>query len=145
MALTAAAAALQILNGTWTAIQNMRERIQASKDNVLKQSYGSLLDDFNSLRVSVVKLTEENEALRQAQVERPATLAIRQVGEANYYYLGEQGPYCQPCYDRDHKLVHLTPQQRFAGGTGRECLVCLLTFFEETKPAPRVQIRGDWR
>jgi hypothetical protein len=92
MALTTAAAALQILNGTWTAIQNMRERIQASKDNVLKQSYGSLLDDFNSLRVSVVKLTEENEALRQAQVERPATLAIRQVGEANYYYLGEQGP-----------------------------------------------------
>jgi hypothetical protein len=128
MALTTAATALQILNGTWTAVQNMRERIQASKDNTLKESYGNLLNDFNSLRVIVVQLTDENSELRRAQAEvKPE---IRQVGDTVYYYFGEQGPCCQPCYDRDKKQVPLTSRQDFAAGTGRKCQLCGQVFFE---------------
>jgi hypothetical protein len=130
MALTTATAAVQILNGTWTAIQNMRERIQASKDNVLKQSYGNLLDDFNALRVIVVKLTEENDELRRSQAEKVPKPEIRQVGETNYYFVGDDGPYCQPCYDVNTKLIPLQPRQEFTGGTGRQCLVCKHAFFE---------------
>jgi len=140
MALTTAATALQILNGTWTAVQNMRERIQASKDNALKESYGNLLDDFNSLRLIVVKLTEENEVLRQAQIEKPPTPIIRPEGETNYYFVGDEGPYCQPCYDLNRKLINLTQRQRFSGGIGRECLVCHQVFIEKTEPGPSVRI-----
>jgi hypothetical protein len=131
MALTTAAAALDILNGTWTAIQNMRERVKSSKDNELKESYGNLLDDFNALRVVVLKLTEENTELRRAQEEKPE---IRHVGDVNYYYVGEKGPYCQPCYDGKGKLVPLTAQQRFSGGMGRNCQVCHKVFLEYRFP-----------
>lgn len=89
----------------------------------------------------VVRLTEENAALRRAQVEWPARPEIRQVAEVNYYFLGEEGPFCQPCYDRTGKLVNLTPRQKFAGGTGRKCLVCTHLFVEEVTPAPRMALQ----
>ena len=140
MALTTAAAALQILNGTSTALQNMRERVLASKDNALKEGFGKLLDDFNSLRTVVLQLTEENAALRLAQVETPPKPEIRQVGETNYYYVGEQGPYCQKCYDTKEKLVKLSARLKFTGGPGRKCEVCGTAFFEEHKVRQRVQV-----
>ncbi len=141
MALTTTATALQILNGTWTAVQNMRERIQASKDNALKESYGNLLDDFNSLRLIVVKLTEENAELRRSQVEEPPKPEIRQAGETNYYFFGEEGPYCQKCYDGKSTLVNLGPRlTNYAGGPGRKCELCGTVFHEEHKPR-RIQIR----
>jgi hypothetical protein len=142
MALTTAAAALQILNGTWTALQNMRERVQASKDNGLKEGFGSLLDDFNSLRTVVLQLTEENDAMRQAQVETPPKPEIRQVGETNYYFVRDEGPYCQKCFDKDSKLVRLGPRlEGWTFGSGRKCEICGTIFHEEHKPAPRAQIK----
>jgi hypothetical protein len=140
MAITTVATAIQILNGTWTAVQNLRERIEASKDKALKASYGGLLDDFNRLRLIVIKLTEENEALSQTQAEKQTPI-VRHVGDTNYYFVGDQGPYCQPCYDRDQKLVPLTAQQKFAGGTGRKCQLCNTVFFEVHKRTTPTQRR----
>src|SRR5580704_18386131 len=124
MVLSNAATALQILNGTWTAIKNMREQVQVSTDNDLKARYGELLDGFNDLRLLVIQLSDENEELRKAQMEKPAAPVIRQVGETNYYYVGAEGPYCQPCYDKDRKLARLSPIKETVTGNGRRCNVC---------------------
>jgi hypothetical protein len=134
MALTAAATALQILNGTRTALQNMRERVEASRDYGLKESFGELLDDLSSLRSAVLQLIEENEALRSPQVETPPLPEIRQVGEVNYYFLGEKGPYCQKCYDGQGKLVKLDARVNYADGPGRKCVVCGTVFHERHRP-----------
>ncbi|HEX4028935.1 MAG TPA: hypothetical protein VHX20_01145 [Terracidiphilus sp.] len=139
MVLSTAAAAVQILNGTWTAIQNMRERIQASKDHDLKAKYGELLDGFNSLRVTVIQLSEENEELRRSSADKSATPTIKQVGETNYYFMGDEGPYCQKCFDKDGKRTLLSPQSEFAGGTGRQCILCETTFFEQRRRQTRIK------
>jgi hypothetical protein len=136
MELATAAKALEILNGTWTAIQNVRGRVEVSKDNALKVGYGGLLDDFNRLRVITIKLIEENDRLRGEQISNKPEPEIRQHGNANYYFIGEDGPYCQPCYDgSNHRLVNLTPRQEFGNGMGRRCLVCDETFIEVDVPA----------
>jgi hypothetical protein len=140
MALTTAATALQILNGSWTAIQNMRERVQASKDNALKISFGGLFDDFNSLRVLVVKLSEENAELLAKWEGQRVQPELRQHGESNYYFVGESGPFCQPCYDKDRALRNLTPRKAFGSHVGRKCLVCQTIFTEEDVPAPSTQV-----
>lgn len=131
MALTTAAAALEILNETRKALENARERAQASKDTALKESIGKLYDNFNSLRSAVMRVTDENTSLRKS-AEQPKPEA-REVGETVYYYVGDKGPYCQPCYDRHGKLVPLTPRQKFAGGFGRKCQSCpgLTVFIEQ--------------
>lgn len=142
MDLTTAVTAIKILNGTWTAVQNMRERVQASTDNALKISYGELLNDFNSLRTIVVKLSDENAEL-QKEGQRPKP-EIRHFGMVNYYFLaesgGESGPYCQPCYDKEHRLRPLTARHKMGSGTGRKCLTCGTPFIEEEAPARRSQI-----
>ena len=130
MALTTVAAALKILESARNALEAVRERSQASKDVTLKSLVGELYDEFNSLRSIIGRLTEENEELRRAQVEKPPKPEIRQVGETNYYFIGDQGPYCQPCYDRDNKPVALTPQQSLHGNIYRECRVCGESFYE---------------
>jgi hypothetical protein len=65
---------------------------------------------------------------------------IRQVGLTNYYFVGDEGPYCQPCYDGRDKLVPLLPQKHYPRGLGRKCQVCNQHFFEECdSPKPPVQ------
>jgi hypothetical protein len=141
MELSTIGAALQILDRAWKALEAVRERVQASKDAALKEGVGKLYDEFNALRSAITRLKEENASLRQAQIEKPQKPEIRQVGQANYYFVGDDGPYCQPCYDRDKKLIRLTPAQEVAGGFGRKCLVCLLPFVEKTTPAPRMALQ----
>jgi hypothetical protein len=66
-----------------------------------------------------------------AELEKPpAGPEIKQVGLTNYYFLGEKGPFCQPCYDVNRKLIPLAPRDRYAGGMGRKCEVCNKVFFE---------------
>jgi hypothetical protein len=54
---------------------------------------------------------------------------IKQVGAVNYYFVGDKGPYCQPCYDDKRKLVVLTPTQDWNGGIRRKCEVCNKFFY----------------
>jgi hypothetical protein len=132
--------ALQILDRAWKALEAARERSQTSKDTVLKDNVSKLYDEFLALKSIIVRLTEENQQLREAQSEKLSKPIIRQVGESNYYFLGEQGPYCQRCYDADGKLVNLAPRVSYAGGPGRKCEVCGKVFHEEHK-ARQIQIR----
>ena len=70
---------------------------------------------------------------------------IWQVGTTNYYYVGGKGPYCQPCYDLNHKLITLMPGQDYAGGFGRKCEVCNKVFMEGPRKMPlrQTQVRGS--
>lgn len=144
MELSTVGTALEIVNKAWKALEAVRERVQTSKDTALKSDVSKLYDEFLSLKSIIVRLGDENAALRRAQIETPPKPTIRQVGETNYYFVGEQGPYCQKCYDGQGKLVNLAPRVNYAGGPGRKCEVCGTVFHEENK-APRAQIRANWQ
>jgi hypothetical protein len=138
MALTTITAALDLISKSSKALDSVREQAKSSHDAVLKENILGLYDHFLDLKAIVLRLTEENAALRQsmaAQAVKPPKPEIRQVGETNYYYVGDQGPYCQKCYDGNNgKLVNLMPRQDYAGGPGRKCEVCETVFFESRRP-----------
>ena len=130
-------------------LDSVRERAKTASDVALKENISKLYNDFLDLKGIILRLTEENADLRQQLADKPAKLEIRQVGDTNYYYLGEEGPYCQPCYDVKDKLIPLTPKQEFAGGMGRQCRVCNNTFFEVPRrtpisPVQRKPYSGGW-
>ncbi len=136
--------ALQVLDRAWSALEAARERAQASKDAVLKGHISSLYDEFLALKSAIVRISDENAALRQSQVQGLEKPEIRQVGRVNYYYIGNAGPYCQKCYDLDRQLRLLTAQQRFAGGTGRNCQICKTVFIEAASSPPRTRMKNYW-
>lgn len=78
-------------------------------------------------------------------VVQPPEPEIRQVGTTNYYFVGDEGPYCQPCYDLNHKKIRLMPGQDYAGGFGRKCEVCNKVFMEGPRKTPlkSTQVRGS--
>lgn len=144
MELTTVATAVDLIGKASKALDALRERAKTSKDAALKENISKFYDDFLDLKAIILRLTEENANLRRtlaAQAEKSPKPEIRQVGETNYYFVGDQGPYCQPCYDDKGKLVNLMPPQRYAGGTGRQCRVCKNVFFEVNEPQPRMQMR----
>jgi len=147
MELSTIKTALELLGNASKGLESVRERAKTSSDAALKESISKLYDDFLDLKAIILRLTEENTELRRQisqSVEKPPMPEIRQVGETNYYFVGDQGPYCQPCYIRNSKLVDLMPQQRFAGGTGRKCPVCFTVFFEVLASPERMRIKNYW-
>lgn len=133
MSLTAAAAAAKLLADTLSISKTVREQAKQSKDTDLKGHISDLYDSVLSLKEAVMLVTDENNELRRkiADLEHPPkTPEIKQVGRTNYYFTEGKGPYCQPCYDVSGKLIPLAPQDRYAGGIGRQCEVCNKVFFE---------------
>jgi len=77
----------------------------------------------------IAQLEEENRhlraAIRQQNEKSPEPQPeLRQVGAVNYYFVGDKGPYCQPCYDGKGKLTVLSPPQDWNGGIRRRCSLC---------------------
>lgn len=131
--------ALSLLGKTSDALNALRERSQRSKDVDIKDQINTLYDIVLQLKEVISRLLDENEDVHRQLAEQqhpPEVPKIRQVGETNYYFFGDEGPYCQPCYDDKKKLVTLTPQRNnSAGRQYRECTVCQQTFYE--RPALR--------
>ena len=123
--LSSTAAALQILSKAMSALNATRERARGSKDAEMKAHLSTLYDEFLNLKEVIIRLTNEAELKRKPEPE------IKQVGAVNYYYVGEKGPYCQPCYDGRQKLSVLTPQENQNGGVRRRCQVCHQSFYEK--------------
>lgn len=137
MELTTVAAAMDLLAKASKALDALRERAETSKDAELKESISNLYDHFLDLKELVLRIREENAELRRtvaAQAEKPPKPEIRQFGETHYYFVNEDGPFCQPCYDCHGRLVRLMPLQDYAGGPGRKCEVCDKVFFESRRP-----------
>ena len=104
----------------------------------LKGLISKLYDHVTSLKEAMRRVTEENGELRNrlSSMEHPADKPeIRQMGVSNFYFVGEKGPYCQPCYDGKGKLVMLSPAQDWNGGTRRDCTLCGEYFYEKPRQA----------
>jgi hypothetical protein len=144
---TAATVATQILSNTLAVLKTVREQAKVSKDSDLKSHISELYDSVLSLKEAVMLVTDENNQLRGriAELESPASKPeIKQVGLTNYYFHGEKGPFCQPCYDVNGKLIPLAPQNRYAGGIGRKCEVCNKVFFETNETVRARFEPGVW-
>lgn len=115
----------QILTKTTEALNALRERAQRSKDIDIKDQINALYDNALALKEVISRLSAENRALHQhleSQQRPPERPKIRQVGEVNYYFAGGEGPYCQPCYDKQGTFVALSPQETTSlSGLKREC------------------------
>jgi hypothetical protein len=137
-----AALSLQLLSKTTEALNALRERAQRSKDIDIKDQINTLYDSVLGLKEVVSRLLDENKELRrqlEQQQHPPEEPKIGQVGETNYYFKGNEGPYCQPCYDSNPKarpLVMLSPQQQASGSLWRDCPVCRRVFYEKVKESP---------
>jgi hypothetical protein len=146
MEMTTVAVAMDLIGRASKALDSLRERAKTSKDAELKENISNLYDHFLDLKETVLRIKEENAELRRtiaAQAEQPPKPEIRQFGETHYYFVGEDGPFCQPCYDSHRKLVRLMPLQDYAGGPGRKCEVCSKVFFQSRRPMGPLSVTGD--
>jgi hypothetical protein len=141
--LTSANAALQIVATLGKTLNAARERAKASKDTELKALINTLYDDFATLKEVVQRVTDENTELRSKGREKVAKPEPKTVGEAVYLFVGEDGPYCQPCYHNKGELVMLSPARELCGGLARQCEVCAKTFYEKPRKHQRVQAGGS--
>lgn len=146
MELSTVNVALEVVGIASKALDSVREQSKTSKDAALKENISKLYDYFLDLKAAILRLTEENAALKTklARLVDAAKPEIKQEGQANYYYIGQDGPFCQPCYDGDGKLARLSPRQSFAGGPGRRCHVCNKVFFEQRESLNSVHGEREW-
>lgn len=137
MTIATAATAAQTLNNALAILKQLRERSLSSKDNDLKNRISELWDAVLSMKEAVMRVSEENTALRARldELTQPPKFELRQVG-AVYYYFKPQGqiPYCRYCYDTASKEFVLEPAFDSIGGRLRKCIVCNKAFYETTKP-----------
>src|SRR5690349_11553762 len=115
--ISVASFALSLIKTAGEQLNKLRERAQVTKDLEIKEHVGTLYDTMNAIKEVFSRLADENKELKrqleQQQLARVVVPKIRQVGETNYYYQGDQGPFCQPCYDGERKTrVALSPQYR---------------------------------
>jgi len=150
MTLTSANAAIQILASAMKALNAAREHSRASKDTDLKADINTLYDELLALKEAVIRVTDENSELRGAFAEQQARQAgtpppkpeLKQVGAVNYYYIGDKGPYCQPCCDGNGKLVVLSPPEDWNNGVRRQCPVCKEYFYEKRMNLHDIRVGG---
>jgi hypothetical protein len=144
--LSIAATAIGLLKNGGEALNALRERSQRTKDLDIKDQIGALYDNHLQLKEVISRLLDDNKDLRRQLEEQqqhpPVELKLKQVGETQYYFKGdEQVPYCQPCYDDKRKTIAVSLQHQTAwGSVSRTCLVCNNTFYEKKVTAPQGQI-----
>lgn len=130
-------------------LDSVREQAKGSKDLALKESISNLYNDLLDLKAAHIRIEEENSELRRqiAQTaDKPPTPKIRQVGAVHYYFVDEEGPYCQPCYDGKSKsLVRVSPPEAWSGGQRTHCPVCHAIFQESKSESRPMQLGGRRR
>src|SRR5262249_26474409 len=106
--ISVASFALSLIKTAGEQLTKLRETAQATKDLEIKEQVGNLYDTINAIKEAFSRLADENRELRrQLETHKLAQAVlpkIKQVGETNYYFQGDEGPYCQPCYDKNGKL-----------------------------------------
>lgn len=145
---SAATIAAQILSNTLAISKTVREQAKQSKDADLKAHISDLYDSVLSLKEAVMLVTDENNELRRRIMDLqkpPEGPEIKQVGDANFYFVGEKGPYCQPCFDGKGKLTLLSPPENWNGGVRRECSLCGEQFYEKRMDLTPARLGGRRR
>src|ERR1035437_5625133 len=103
MSLTAAGAAAKLLNEALDLFRSARDQSKRSKDIDMKETINSLFYVVLDLKQAVLLVTEENNQLRADREKSTEKPKRKPEGEAIYYFLGDEGPFCQPCYDDKKK------------------------------------------
>jgi hypothetical protein len=109
-------------------VPNYQEIIELLPEGLTLQAKEKLIE----LKEAAVTLQEENLALKQKlkQLESAAGVPPNLLFDKGLYWLmasppdsnNRQGPFCQACFDRDKKLVHLHRNQ--VTQSGWFCVVC---------------------
>jgi hypothetical protein len=135
--------AVQVLGKTTEGLTALRERAQRTKDIEIKEQISALFDNVLQLKDVVSRLLDQTKELQNKisqQQNPPLKPKIMPVGQTNYYYLGDEGPYCQPCYDKTKTLISLLPRKMESlGGAHRDCPVCHSNFYETPNRVPHVE------
>jgi hypothetical protein len=118
---------LSLLNALSTSEES---QIHQFLDDVSKE-LGAHLQSTSSYLKHVSMVKKLADSTTEDAVGKSLEPEIRQVGAVNYYYIGDKGPYCQPCYDEKGKRIFLTPPQEWNGGVRRKCEVCNKYFYEQ--------------
>ena len=113
------------------ALDSLREQAKGSKDAALKENISKLYDSLLDLKAIVIRVDEENADLRRRLAAQTQAPEARPVGATIFYFVGDKGPYCQPCYDDKHKLVALPAAQESNDGIYRRCNLCKQCFWEK--------------
>jgi hypothetical protein len=133
--ISVASFALSLSKSATEALNALRERSKSTKDLDIKDQIGTLYDNVLELKEVINRLLDENKELKrqlEEQQHTPEEPELKAVGGANYYFVGDKGPYCQPCYDDKRKLVALEqPYTSETGSVSRHCLVCNNSFYEK--------------
>jgi hypothetical protein len=110
------------------------------KDLIRRGEQVAALDLVLKLRESCVTLREK----LQAADERVHDLEKRLEERANlrheppvYYREGDPVPFCQVCWERDHKLSHLVVTASDSGGLYGDCKICEKHFVIRGSTNPR--------
>jgi hypothetical protein len=143
MSLTSANAAVQLLATATKTLNVIRERVQTSNDGELKKLVFGFYDDMAALKEMIGRLTAEIEELHRKSAQPEPVPHHVQVGETIYCYVGDKGPYCQPCYDGRGRLAMLSPQEDFLDGVRRHCAVCSQYFYEKKAVHRQRQVGGN--
>jgi len=123
-------AAVQVGSKAMSALNEVRERAQASQDVELKARLSFLYDQMLLMQEATARLVQENRELRRTS-ENKGKLELRLVGNAKFYFDNDKGPYCQPCYEAKGMLTELTEPQEWNGGIRRRCVHCKDYFYEK--------------
>jgi hypothetical protein len=142
MSITSANAAVQLLATAAKTLNALRERVQSSSDPELKALVVGFYDQMAALKEVIGRVTDENEEWhRKAAKPEPLPRTV-QAGETIHYYVGDEGPYCQPCYDGQRRLAMLSPPEDFLDGVRRHCALCHQYFYEKKAVYRQRQVGG---
>jgi hypothetical protein len=133
--ISVASFALSLTKSATEALSALRERSKTSRDLDIKDQISTLYDNVLELKEVINRLLDENKELKkqlEGEQHPPEKPELREIGETHYYFLkdGTDGPYCQPCYVVNKRLVKLPHAEPWSGGVRRDCPVCHGTFWE---------------
>ena len=118
------------------AAKELGRMVQSYNDIPLKTKIVELTDEL-------IRLQEENRELK-ARLEMKQAMAAR--GDHNYFYKGDEGPYCPTCWQNGKAEVLLPAPTENHLGVLRSCRVCKEHYYE-SKKRTRTQVTprgGPW-
>jgi hypothetical protein len=119
-----AATAVGLVNSTISLFKQVNEAAKESDDLDLKRGLSDLYGQIVELKAHVLDIAQENDDLRKKLRQRESVRWDSKTG----FYFGDQDPdpLCPYCYEREERLIHLSPPDRSGG---RRCLLCKEEFF----------------
>jgi len=105
-----------------TIVQKAIEFAKKVKDIELESKLLDLKGMINDLKGENLDLKE-----KIGELEKTSKLKSELVVKDEYYYQGEDGPFCTKCFDDEGKLIRVVTEWKQTGQTCRKCPKCNTT------------------